>query len=43
MQRDLDNWIANLYFEVEKVNLTDIKVETKTDRLFYKPVVGVSP
>jgi hypothetical protein len=43
MQRDLDNWVANLYFEVEKVNLTDIKVETKTDRLFYKPVVGVSP
>ena len=43
MEDDLDNWLANLYFEIEKVNLTDIKVETKTDRLFYKPVVGVSP
>lgn len=43
IQKDLDAWLTNLYFEIEKVNLTDIKVETKTDRLFYRPVVGVSP
>lgn len=40
MMQDLDNWTANLYFEVEKVKLMDLKIEPKTDRLFYKPVVG---
>lgn len=43
MKEDLDHWLANLYFEIEKVNLMDIKVESSTNRLFYKPVVGVSP
>ena len=40
MMTDLDNWTANLYFEVEKVKMMDLKVEPKTERLFYKPVVG---
>lgn len=40
MMQDLDNWTANLYFEIEKVKLMDLKTEPKTDRLFYKPVVG---
>ena len=40
MMEDLDNWTANLYFEIEKVKLMDLKIEPKTDRLFYKPVVG---
>ena len=43
IKEDLDYWVANLYFEIEKVNLMDIKIETSTNRLFYKPVVGVSP
>jgi hypothetical protein len=43
MKEDLDHWLANLYFELEKVNLMDIKVETSTNRLFYKPIAGVSP
>jgi hypothetical protein len=25
--KDLDNWLCNLYFEVEKVNLMDLKWE----------------
>lgn len=25
MMKDLDNWLCNLYFEIEKVNLLDIK------------------
>lgn len=40
MRKDLDNWTANLYFEVERVKLMDLKIESKTDRIFYKPVVG---
>ena len=43
IKEDLGYWVANLYFEIEKVNLMDIKIETSTNRLFYKPVVGVSP
>ena len=43
MQKNLDSWLANLYFEIEKVNLSDLKVEPNTDRLFYKPVGGTSP
>jgi hypothetical protein len=43
MKEDLDHWLANLYFELEKVNLMDIKVEGSTNRLFYKPVAGISP
>lgn len=42
MMRDLDTWTANLYFEVEKVKLMDLKLDEKTDRLYYKPVVGES-
>lgn len=37
---DLDNWTANLYFEIERVKLVDLKLESKSDRLFYKPVTG---
>lgn len=39
---NLDNWVGNLYFELEKVNLVDVKVEPKTDKLFYAPVAGVT-
>lgn len=42
MMDDLDTWIGNLYFEIEKVHLMDIKVEPKTDKLYYHPVSGVS-
>lgn len=40
MMKDLDHWVANVYFEVERVKLMDLKLEQKSDRLFYKPVVG---
>lgn len=43
MMHDLDSWLANCYFELEKVNLMDIKVEEKTKKLFYKPVSGLTP
>lgn len=27
MIQDVDNWLGNLYFEIEKVNLMDIKIQ----------------
>lgn len=42
MRKDLDNWTANIYFEVERVKLMDLKIESKTDRIFYKPVIGTT-
>jgi len=30
MKEDIDSWLANLYFELEKVNLMDLKVEPDT-------------
>ena len=40
--KDLDSWVANLYFEVEKVNLMDIKEDKKTRKLYYQPVAGMT-
>ena len=42
MMKDLDSWVANLYFEVEKVNLMDIKEDKKTKKLYYQPVSGMT-
>ena len=35
MMRDLDKWISNLYFEIEKINLMDIKIEEETGEMYY--------
>ena len=43
MMHDLDNWVSNLYFEIEKVNLMDIKVDESNEKLYYSPVSGVTP
>lgn len=40
IMRDLDKWVANLYFEVEKVNLMDIKVDKRSKQLYYAPIGG---
>jgi len=40
MMRDLDSWTCNLYFEIEKVKLMDLKLDERSLRLYYKPVVG---
>ena len=42
MMKDLDSWVANLYFEIEKVNLMDIKEDKKTKKLYYQPVSGMT-
>ena len=42
MMKDLDNWVSNLYFEIEKVNLMDLKEDKKTKRLYYHPVSGMT-
>ena len=42
MMRDLDSWTCNLYFEIEKVKLMDLKLDERSLRLYYKPVVGES-
>lgn len=35
---DLDNWLCNLYFEIEKVNLVDLQIDEKSGELFFAPV-----
>ena len=35
LMKDLDNWISNLYFEIEKVNLIDMKIDKRTRKLYY--------
>lgn len=42
MMKDLDSWVSNLYFEIEKVNLMDMKEDKKTRKLYYKPVSGIT-
>lgn len=42
MMKDLDTWVSNLYFEVEKVNLMDVKEDKKSKKLYYQPVSGTS-
>lgn len=42
MMEDLDKWVSNLYFEIEKVNLMDLKEDKKTRRIYYTPVGGMS-
>ena len=41
--QDLDKWVSNLYFEIEKVNLMDIKIDDAHKKLYYSPVSGVTP
>jgi hypothetical protein len=31
-----------VYFEIEKINLMDVKVEDETGKMYYKPVNGES-
>lgn len=42
MMKDIDSWVSNLYFEVEKVNLMDVKEDKKTKKLYYLPVAGMT-
>lgn len=42
IMKDLDSWSANCYFEIERVKLMDLKIDPRSDRLYYKPVVGES-
>jgi len=36
---DLDSWICNLYFQIERIKLSDIKVHRETKDLYYAPLV----
>ena len=42
IMKDLDQWVSNLYFEIEKVNLMDVKDDKKTKKLYYQPVSGMT-
>ena len=42
MMKDLDSWVSNLYFEIEKVNLMDIKEDKKSRKLYYAPLSGMT-
>ena len=38
MMKDLDSWLCNLYFEIEKINLMDLKADERTGRLYFSPL-----
>ena len=42
MITNLDSWLANLYFEIEKVNLMDIKIDKRSRKMYYQPIQGMS-
>lgn len=42
IMQDIDSWISNLYFEIEKINLMDIKIENETGDMYYMPVGGTT-
>ena len=33
---DVDNWLCNLYFEIEKIKLSEIKVHPEDSKLYYR-------
>jgi len=33
---DVDNWLCNLYFEIEKIKLSEIKVHPDSRKLYYR-------
>lgn len=38
MMKDLDSWLCNVYFEIEKINLMDLKADERTGRLYFSPL-----
>jgi hypothetical protein len=34
-KKDIDNWVCNLYFEVERIKLSEIKTHSVTRELYY--------
>jgi hypothetical protein len=32
----VDNWLCNLYFEIEKIKLSEIKVHPENRKLYYR-------
>ena len=39
VKENLDNWICNLYFQVERIKLADIKVDNDSLIMYYVPLV----
>jgi hypothetical protein len=35
-KQDVDNWLCNLYFEIEKIKLSEIKVHPENRKLYYR-------
>jgi len=38
MKQDLDHWMCNLYFQVERMQISDIKTDSQTGELYYAPL-----
>jgi len=38
VKTDLDGWIGNLYFQVERMQISDIKTDSQTGELYYSPL-----
>jgi hypothetical protein len=33
---DVDNWLCNLYFEIDKIRLSEIKIHKETKELYHR-------
>lgn len=40
--KDLDNWLCNLYFEVDIVKLMDLKYSEETEGLYFHPPFAIN-
>lgn len=40
-KQNVDNWLCNLYFEVEKIKLSEIKVHPMSRKLYYRYEKGM--
>lgn len=38
IKQDLDHWMCNLYFQVERMQISDIKTDSQTGELYYAPL-----
>jgi hypothetical protein len=34
-KKDVDNWLCNVYFEIERIKLSEIKIHPRTNELYH--------
>ena len=35
-KNDVDNWLCNLYFEIDRIRLSEIKINQETKELYHR-------